>query len=75
MEMAEKHHMLEGRLKAIKGNDVFDLDALDMCLVSDLIITPKFKTPDFEKYKGISCPKIHLTMHYQKMDGYSRNDK
>ena len=25
-------------------------------------IPPKFKVPDFEKYKGTTCPKNHLKM-------------
>lgn len=53
VEIFEKHRVLEERLKAKEGNDVFDLDALDMCLVPYVIIPTKFKTLDFEKYKGL----------------------
>lgn len=46
-----------------------------MCLVTDVTLPPKFKVPNFEKYKGISCPKGHLMMYYMKMLSHSRNDK
>lgn len=46
-----------------------------MCLVSNLIIPEKFKMPYFEKYKGINCPKIYLTMYYRIMVGYFRKEK
>ncbi|WJX73042.1 hypothetical protein P8452_56867 [Trifolium repens] len=43
---------LEERVKAMEGHGEFGLDALDMCLVSNVVLPPKFKVPDFEKYKG-----------------------
>lgn len=73
--MKEQCQTLERRLRAIKGNDVFGATTMDMCLVSDLIIPAKFKTPNFEKYKGYTCPKSHLIMYYRKMEVHSRNDK
>ena len=47
----------------------------ELCLVPDVVIPPKFKVPDFEKYKGTTCPKNHLKMYYQKMRVYSKDDK
>ncbi|XP_050888935.1 uncharacterized protein LOC127094109 [Lathyrus oleraceus] len=35
----------------------------------------KFKTPNFEKYKGDSYPKKHLVMFCRKMTSYAHNDK
>ena len=35
----------------------------DLCLVPDVIIPPKFKVPDFDKYKGTTCHKSHLKMY------------
>lgn len=57
MEVAERLCVLDERLKAIEEHDAFDMDALNMCLVHSLVIPPKFKTRDFEKYKGERCPK------------------
>jgi len=71
-----KMEMLEERLRAIegKGNFVFG-NAVDLCLVPDVIIPPKFKVPEFEKYKGTSCPKRHLTMYCRKMAAYAHEEK
>lgn len=75
VEVAERFHVLEEKLKSIEGHDAFGLNSSDMCLVPGLIITPKFKTPDFEKYKGDSCPKQYLVMFCRKMTLYAHNDK
>lgn len=73
--LKEKCQALERRLRAIKGNDVFCATAMDMCLVPDLVLPTKFKTLDFEKYKGHTCPKSHMIMYFRKMYAYSRTDK
>ncbi|XP_073219715.1 uncharacterized protein [Cicer arietinum] len=71
----EKFHVLEERIKAIEGYNVYGLEAFDMCLVPDVTIPAKFKVPDFEKYKGNTCPKNHLTMYCRKMASHAHNDK
>lgn len=48
-DVKEKYQTLEKRLRAMEGNDVFGAAAMDMCLVPDLVLPKKFKTPDFEK--------------------------
>lgn len=55
IEIAEKYHALNERLEDIKGHDYYDLDALNMCLVSDLVLSPKFKVPTFRSTKGIAA--------------------
>ena len=35
-------------------------------LVPDIVIPSKFKVPDFDKYKGTTCPKNHLKMYCRK---------
>jgi len=32
-------------------------------------------TLEFEKYKGATCPRSHLTMYYRKMASYAYDDK
>ncbi|KAA0056810.1 Gag-pro-like protein [Cucumis melo var. makuwa] len=67
---------LEERLRAIEGADMYgSIDATQLCLISDVVIPPKFKTPDFEKYNGITCPKSHLVMYCRKMSTYAHDDK
>lgn len=58
----------------IKGFSIFEVDAMGMFLVPDVAIPPKFKTPDFEKYKGISCPGNRLRMFVRKMAAYAETN-
>ncbi|XP_050909226.1 uncharacterized protein LOC127123003 [Lathyrus oleraceus] len=73
--MKENYQMLEKRLRAMEGDQVFGATAKEMCLVSGLVIPAKFKTPDFDKYEGHSCPKSHLIMYYRKMAAHVEDDK
>ncbi|XP_050878259.1 uncharacterized protein LOC127082076, partial [Lathyrus oleraceus] len=73
--MKENYQMLEKRLRAMEGDQVFGATAKEMCLVSGLMIPTKFKTPDFDKYEGHSCPKSHLIMYYRKMVAHVEDDK
>jgi len=71
-----KLKVLEERLKMIEGGDSYEFgDAIGLCLVSDVVIPPKFKVPNFEKYKGTTYPKIHLTMYCRKMAAHAHNEK
>lgn len=75
-EAQEKYRSLEERLKAIEGTEAFSaLSAKELSLVLDLVLPPKFKVPDFEKYDGTRCPKAHLVMFCQKMTGYVNEDQ
>ncbi|KAK5785064.1 hypothetical protein PVK06_039609 [Gossypium arboreum] len=75
-DVQDKYRSLEERLKAIKATEAFSiLNAKELSLVPDLVLPPKFKVPDFEKYDGTRCPKAHLVMFYQKMTGYVNEDK
>lgn len=60
----KKYQTLEKRVEVIEGNNIFVVAVIDMCLVTDLVIPAKFKTPDFEKYEVHTCPKIHLMMYF-----------
>ncbi|XP_050916132.1 uncharacterized protein LOC127131245, partial [Lathyrus oleraceus] len=73
--MKENYQMLEKRLRAMEGDQVFGATAKEMCLVSGLVIPAKFRTPDFDKYEGHSCPKSHLIMYYRKMAAHVEDDK
>src|ERR1044072_6957543 len=54
---------LAEQMKELRGKNAVGLSAADMCLVPAVVIPPKFKVPDFEKYKGVSCPDTHLRMY------------
>ena len=47
----------------------------ELCLVPDMVIPPKFKVPDFNKYKGATGPKNHLKMYCRKMGAYAKDEK
>jgi len=53
-----KLEILEERLRIIEGASACEFgDAAGLCLVPDIVIPTKFKVPEFEKYKGSTCPK------------------
>ncbi|XP_017629013.2 uncharacterized protein LOC108471991 [Gossypium arboreum] len=66
---------LEEKFKAMEAIDIVWIDAKDLSLVPDLVLPPKFKTPEFEKYNGTSCPEDHITMFCRRMTGYVNNDQ
>ncbi|RDX87771.1 hypothetical protein CR513_30706, partial [Mucuna pruriens] len=66
----EKINSLEERVRLIEGTGGHGLDATDLCLMSDVALPTDFKTPKFEKYKGSSCPRVHLAMYCRKMAAY-----
>ncbi|XP_050915560.1 uncharacterized protein LOC127130632 [Lathyrus oleraceus] len=68
----ERLHALEERVRAMDMNDNL---RHNMCLVLGLVIPPKFKVPNFEKYKGDNCPRNHLVMFFQKMASHTHDDK
>ena len=70
-----RYKALEERLKAVEGFDAFEVDALEMGLVPDVVIPPKFKVPDFGKYKGRTCPRNHLRSYCRKMHAHAHDQK
>ncbi|XP_045802357.1 uncharacterized protein LOC123895936 [Trifolium pratense] len=73
-EAHQKFKAIEDRLSMMEGGGD-PLDLANMCLVPDLVLPPKFKVPDFERYKGLSCPKNHLIMYSRKMASFASDDK
>ncbi|RDX88415.1 hypothetical protein CR513_29995, partial [Mucuna pruriens] len=39
-----------------------------------IAIPPNFELPTFDKYRGTSCPKNHLTMYCRKMTPHTHDD-
>ena len=76
--MVEKGKLdhIEKRLGAIEGGGSYAFaDMAELCLVPGIDIAPKFKVPDFNKYKGTTYPKNHLKMHCKKMGAYTKDGK
>jgi len=71
----DKLEILEERVRAIGGVRNYGLsNVAGLCLALDVIILAKFKVPEFEKYKGTTCPKSHLTMYCRKMAAHAHDD-
>jgi len=71
-----KLEVLEERLRAIEDERIYGFgDAIGLCLVPDVVIPPKFKVLDFEKYRGTICPKSHLTMYCRKIATHAYDEK
>jgi len=58
---------MKREMKALRGKDAVGQNMYEFCLVPNVVVPPKFKVPDFNKYKGNTCPKVHLTMFSRKM--------
>ena len=75
IKLQQRHDSLKKRLEAIKDKDALKgLNPNDLNLVSNLVIPPHFKISRFEKYDGISCPKMHLIMYCNKMTVHAHNE-
>ncbi|GAU50056.1 hypothetical protein TSUD_186910 [Trifolium subterraneum] len=70
-----KYDEIQREMRALRGKELFGQDAHELCLVPDVVVPHKFKVPDFEKYKGSTCPKAHLIMYARKMSTQTSNDK
>jgi hypothetical protein len=66
---------LRKELRTLRGKDLFGKSAAELCLVPGVKIPVKFKVPDFEKYKGNTCPLAHLVMYARKMSTQTDNDQ
>ncbi|KAK5787183.1 hypothetical protein PVK06_041836 [Gossypium arboreum] len=75
-QLEDRYRRLEEKLKTMENVDFYcGIDAKDLSLVPDLVLSPKFKIPEFEKYNGTSCPEAHITMFCRRMTGYVNNDQ
>ncbi|KAK2374985.1 hypothetical protein QL285_075910 [Trifolium repens] len=66
-DFQDQFEEMQRTIKALRGKDLFGKNAHDLCLVPNVKFPTKFKVPDFEKYKGNSCPQSHLVMYARKM--------
>lgn len=65
----------ESLVESMKAPSLYGTNVTDLCLVPGVVIPPKFKTLDFKKYKGTTCPRVHLRMFCNKMAAHASNDK
>lgn len=74
-EFQDQFAELQKEMKALRGKELFGRDVNDMCLVPDVNMPAKFKLPEFEKYRGNSCPQTHLVMYVRKMSVYINDQR
>jgi hypothetical protein len=74
-KMKDQFLELHKELKTLRGKDLFGKSVVELCLVPNVKIPVKFKVPDFEKYKGNSCPLSHLVMYARKMSTQTDDDQ
>ncbi|XP_050895974.1 uncharacterized protein LOC127102673 [Lathyrus oleraceus] len=74
-EIKDQFLELRKELKTLRGKYLFGKSVVELCLVPDIKIPVKFKVPDFEKYKGNTCPLSHLVMYARKMSTQTDNDQ
>ena len=73
-ETAKMYHALEEHLNSMEGIKTLGFNTATMCLVLGVVIPPKFKVPDFDKYKGTSFSETHLCSYCCKMAAYAENE-
>ncbi|KAK2410935.1 hypothetical protein QL285_046268 [Trifolium repens] len=73
--LQDKYNEMQREMRALRGKELFGQNAHELCLVPNVVIPHKFKVPDFEKYKGSTCPRAHLVMYARKMSTQTDNDK
>ena len=75
-ETQQKVNLIEERLKAIEGNSLIKgMDSIELSRVPDMVISHKFKMPNFVKYNESSCPRVDMIIFYRKMAGHTGNYK
>ncbi|RDY07920.1 hypothetical protein CR513_07907, partial [Mucuna pruriens] len=52
--------LFEEGLKVIEGADYSDFNVANLCLFPNVVIPPKFKLPEFDKYRGTHVQRITL---------------
>src|SRR4051812_17242119 len=71
----DKYKMLEERLRSVEIQKIPGLDFEELGLVPGVVIPPKFKTPAFAKYDGVSCPKLHLRSYVRKIQPHTADKR
>ncbi|KAA3477295.1 Gag-pro-like protein [Gossypium australe] len=61
---------MEEKFRAMESADYLcGVDAKELSLVPELVLPPKFKTPEFKNYNRTSCLEAHITMFYRRTMG------
>ncbi|XP_038999267.1 uncharacterized protein LOC120124743 [Hibiscus syriacus] len=75
-QFEEKWKQLEEEIRAMKEDTrMYGIDAKELSLVPDLVLPPKFKVPEFEKFDDTRYLFTHITMFCRKMIGDIGDDQ
>ena len=74
-DFQDQFETMQKEMKALRGKELFGENINDLCLVPNVQMPVKFKVPDFEKYKGDSCPRGHLVMYVRKMSNHTQDQR
>ncbi|XP_058741177.1 uncharacterized protein LOC131613534 [Vicia villosa] len=72
-EFEDQFLKMQKEIKALRGKDLFGKEVNDLCLVLNVRVPAEFRLPEFEKYKGNSCPHNHLIMYVRKMSMHTED--
>ena len=63
------------KMKVLLGIDGFEQMGITGLPAFQTGLYPeKFKTPDFEKYDGTGCPKLHARLYVRRMSQYLQHE-
>jgi len=61
--------VLEAKIRAIKGVDLYDpVQAVEMCLVLNVVVSKTFHVPKFIKHTGTQCLMTHIKSYCNKIE-------
>jgi hypothetical protein len=74
-QIGNKIDSLEEKIRLMQGLNSFgNTDFSSMSWFPNMMVPPKFKAPEFERYNGRGDPMIHLQMYCRKMAQYADNE-
>ncbi|XP_077247313.1 uncharacterized protein LOC143887087 isoform X2 [Tasmannia lanceolata] len=59
-ELADQIEKLTRDMETMKCQGPKNLDMSEFMIAPGVVLPPKFKMPDFDKYDGMGCPRSHL---------------
>ena len=66
----------QAELKALENLDGYDQATMvSLPIFKEGTFPEKFKIPDFEKYNGTGCPKLHAILYIRRMGQYVKYDR
>ncbi|XP_058741175.1 uncharacterized protein LOC131613532 [Vicia villosa] len=74
-EFEDQFIEMQKEIKALRGKDLFGKEVNDLCLVPNVRVPTKFRLPEFEKYKGNSCPHSQLIMYVRKISMHTKDQR